>query len=624
MGEDFRSGHLALLDEAPERVKPGFHKRVNGPLVGLTTVQGSSTCWPRRSFERHILMTDLAGSAPRAPGPGNRDAKRVLPGSRPPGVVLAHGASRSPKSDKAEPEVPQAALRAPMSAPEPKYQSQKTSDEVPTSVQAERRSVGLLRDNTPTRSVDQAAQDPVGEIVPALAETLPAALASHPGEHGVWRLYRIKRREDGKAYIGVTCRDVGARFRAHCADALRDNGARGRPGTITNAIREAIRRGLDPATAFQVLELAYYTDPEATRRAEVNWIKVLGTAQPRGFNYMPGGASLGSVANAKPVELHHPIRGRLSLATISAAIVMRNAELAQEGRPKLLGSLVYWRIAAKWSLAEALGYNQRADGRGLRRRTVRCRGRRMRSLREASVATGVSAEALRSRVHRARRAGLRQADIARDRRRSGAKRAATILASLPDPRNSAAPALSTGQFAAATGLSKSTVIHRRARLRVIGQNPAMMPRHELLAFMNRRVERRIFVKLFLPDGRVLRGGVRELVRKVLGEPSLKWRRDEHIGASAIRARLRQLPGWRLRGFLDPKHLLWAFGFQVGSAPGPQRPVGDAGPHNDPWAAHLDVSCKRSGVNGDVVKASGVGLQSSQLPSGKRVSHADDC
>jgi len=379
------------------------------------------------------------------------------------------------------------------------------------------------------------------------------------GNGRYWRIYYLRRREDGRGYVGVTCRTPPARFRGHCTDALRDGGMRGRPGTVTHALRETIRSGADPAVAFQILEVARYTEPEAARRAEANWIRVLGTAQPNGFNVMPGGASLGSIANAKPVAIRHPTRGRLSFPALSAAIALREQELKRAGRQVLSPSLVYWRVASGWKLEEALGYRPHADGRGLRQPLRR--GRRPCSLREAAATIGVTPDALRSRVHRARRAGLRRIDLAVDRRGRGAPRAARRPVRLPDPRRPEALPLNTTRFAAATGIPKATVIHRLTRLRAGGRDPEAMSRSELLAAIQQRTERRIIVELAAPDGPVLRGGVRELVRAVLGDPKLKWGRHEQLGASAIRARLRRLPGWRDRLPPDRDQVLWAFGFR---------------------------------------------------------------
>ena len=73
---------------------------------------------------------------------------------------------------------------------------------------------------------------------------------------GIVIVYAIRRRTDGKPYVGLTARHKEDRFRAHCADAMRNGGSRGQPGTITHAIREVISAGLDPREHFTMEVLA--------------------------------------------------------------------------------------------------------------------------------------------------------------------------------------------------------------------------------------------------------------------------------------------------------------------------------------------------------------------------------
>jgi hypothetical protein len=389
-----------------------------------------------------------------------------------------------------------------------------------------------------------------------------------------WRIYLITRVEDGKAYVGVTQQELRMRFRGHCADAMRDGGVRGRPGTITHAIREAILRGLDPAVAFGVSELSQHSAPGDARRAEAASIARLGTARPQGFNVAPGGASLGAIANAKPIEIDHPSHGRLRFPALSVALAMRNAELARAGQPQLPGSLTYWRVGlGGWSPEEALGYRPHRDGRG-ERPALRCQGRWFRSLGDAAAATGIPADALRLRLHRARRAGVRDADVATDRRSRGARRARPVPARLPDPREPAGAPLNTSGFARAAGIPKATVIHRLMQLRASGRDPARMSRAALLRALLDRKERRILIALPLPDGRVLRGGVRAVIREVLADPRLKWGRPERIGESAIRARLRKT----LAG--ASPDIPWAFGFAPPGSSEDGQPIA-ADPDPDP-------------------------------------------
>lgn len=205
-----------------------------------------------------------------------------------------------------------------------------------------------------------------------------------------------------------------------------------------------------------------------------------------------------------------------------------------------------------------------------------CAGRRRRSLRAAEQATGIAAAAVRSRLHRARRAGLPETDIAIDRRRAGARRAARSKARLPDPRNPAAPLLNAAEFAAAAGLPKATVITRLARIRLSGCDPVAMPRPELLEALLLWRDRRVAIRLKLPSGRVLRGGVRETVRAVLSTRQMEKQRREHLGASAIRARLimRRISGWPDR--LSESGMMWAFGFRPEAAPAVRAKQGSRG------------------------------------------------
>ena len=54
----------------------------------------------------------------------------------------------------------------------------------------------------------------------------------------------------------------------------------------------------------------------------------------------------------------------------------------------------------------------------------------------------------------------------------------------------------------------------------------------------------MLISLVLPDGRALTGGVREVIRQVLDDPALRCGRPERwLGPSAIRARLRRIPGY---------------------------------------------------------------------------------
>ena len=116
--------------------------------------------------------------------------------------------------------------------------------------------------------------------MPEFKKVIGAVITSAEGRRcpKVWRLYVICRRADMKLYIGITSRTVACRFRAHCADAMRNGGTRGRPGTITHAIREAIQAGIRPEHAFYAREVS--TMEDQTRRAGPKQLGFGGSAQP--------------------------------------------------------------------------------------------------------------------------------------------------------------------------------------------------------------------------------------------------------------------------------------------------------------------------------------------------------
>jgi hypothetical protein len=118
-------------------------------------------------------------------------------------------------------------------------------------------------------------------------------------------------------------------------------------------------------------------------------------------------------------------------------------------------------------------------------------------------------------------------------------------------------------FARLTGVPKSTVLHRYHRF-VDRCDPAIRTRQEMWAALTRPTERRIMVTLDLPGRQQVSGGVRAVIRAILGNPALEQSRAERLSFSGIRARLRRVPGWPEHP--EPAALLRAFGFQAGAEP----------------------------------------------------------
>ncbi|CAH2603445.1 GIY-YIG domain-containing protein [Rhodovastum atsumiense] len=378
-------------------------------------------------------------------------------------------------------------------------------------------------------------------------------------------IYEIRRTADGKRYVGLTQRPLPVRFTAHCADAMRDGGRRGRHGTITEAIREVLRAGQKPRERFITKVLEVCADLTQARRAEKAWIARLGTAAPTGFNLMPGGASVGGPGNAKEISFSHPVRGELRFPAISAALADINAERLRSGFRPLAEATVCARLELGWPTDEAFELVDHRDAR-TRRPPFLWHGRRYDSLRDLARVEGLPIATARSRLHRARQAGHGEShDAGTDRRcHATQQRCRAARLALPDPRSSSAPPVDAATFARLTGIPRATVLTRWHRLRRRNTDVAELDPTMVLAALQTPVDRRVHLTLVLPDGRRVAGGVREVIRQVLDDPGLKGGRIERLGESAIRARLRRLPGWPQGPFTEDA-ISWAFGFTPGLA-----------------------------------------------------------
>lgn len=377
----------------------------------------------------------------------------------------------------------------------------------------------------------------------------------------LFRIYEIKERRTGLGYVGVTALVMNDRFLGHRQDACRDR--RRRPGGLADAIRRSAADGLVYLQAFSIRELATTTDPEEARRLEAEWIERRRTRVPDGFNQMPGGRSLGGPLNSCPVTVEHPIRGTLDYPSLSVAIIDANAEHERQRLPTVGAEAVYARIRAGWTPAQALGLVHRTDGRRIRA-SFTWAGHEYDTLRDASIASGVPIATLRSRLHRARTAlHAPPPEIATDRRRSGPARSPVPTSSgilVPAPPGHVEALVTLEAFARLAKVPKSTVTYRYRRLEREGRSPDEMPADELHAFLVGSVDRRILLDLRIAPSEVWSDGIRSLIARLFATPAVECRRVDRIGGSAIRARLRTLPGWPDR--LSAVAIRWAFGFEA--------------------------------------------------------------
>lgn len=405
-------------------------------------------------------------------------------------------------------------------------------------------------------------------VSPATSPTVP--IINPP----IWRIYYLRRLADSCGYVGVTQRPLAVRLAAHDHRA-RLRPRRGGPGTLAAAIRQAYAEGLSFQAAFQPEVLAETLCPHEARNLERTWIARLGTAAPRGFNIMPGGASLGGPANVAAVTIAHPTRGILRFASLMDAVAATDRERRDQGQPPLRLGTLYARRELGWAIEEALELKAHVDGRR-ERAAFRWRGRTYRTLEEVARSEGLAIDTVRSKLFRARQAGCDpDHDASQDRRRpgtywiGGARCGRQPPLVLPHPLDPRAAAVDAASFARLTGLPRATVLNRHRRL-VQGQGEAVPSRSTVLVALMERQDRRLVISLPLPGGKTLRDGVRAVIRKVLSNPALNNARAESLGASAIRACLRRIPGWPED--LPPEAVSWAFGFRDEAGPTPVLPM----------------------------------------------------
>lgn len=364
----------------------------------------------------------------------------------------------------------------------------------------------------------------------------PIAANASEGAKPVYTVYAIERISDGKTYVGLTARSLAVRIKAHIADAMRRPCT---PGSLLSTIRHAIFTGNTFETVFRTRILRTGLTASAACEAEILWIEQLRAHAPEGFNIMPGGG-MGGPGNAKPVTFHHPIQGTITFSSIYQAVEHRNREIAADHGEALESSTVYARLLCQWPVEEALGYQAHVDGRSVREPFF-SNGVVHRRLREVSEMFEIPISTLRSRLYRAAQAGLSTADITLDRRK---------VADRPVRRT----AINIKVFARENGLPSATVSYRYRQLEQRGLDPATMGDEELRRHLVTSQDRRKIITLTVPDGRVFEGGVREVIRAVLGDWQLNWGRPEHLGESAIRRRIRHLIS------NDAPSMRWAFGF----------------------------------------------------------------
>ncbi len=376
--------------------------------------------------------------------------------------------------------------------------------------------------------------------------------ASPPGGKAPFTIYVLEELATGRSYVGLTARPLEQRIAAHLSQAGRDKPVR--DGGLMAALRRMMAKGGRFEATFTSRIVARAQTADQARALERRWVEMLVTRRPHGYNDMPGGSSVGSVDNVRPLTVTLAAGQQLRYRSIHDAIAACNAGLVAAEQPILQPATVYYRLASGWPPETALGYRPHQIMR--QRPAFHLHGTLYTSLKTASTATGVDPATLRSRLHRLPAPTVPGTipEIGGDRR-SHRRPSFPLRIVWPGSRE----VLTAAAFAARTGVAKSTVIHRwhRAHATIRGQaSPPLSPKalfHKLTVGSDRRKP----LRLVLPDGTVVTGGERELIRRVLADRELAAARRPRLTESGIRRRIRTLTGEQR---VSPAQVGWAFGF----------------------------------------------------------------
>lgn len=360
------------------------------------------------------------------------------------------------------------------------------------------------------------------------------------GGEGGWTIYVIRDKASGRPYVGVTCRSLEQRSRAHVSQARR--GKKLCQGGLLERLRDGGITVKSFHEHFLVEVLATALTRVDAKAKEAFWIAKLRSMAPDGYNLMPGGASLGGPANSVPLSVQVG-NVRTEYTSIGAALSARNRTIVTRGGAALLQSTVHARLVSGWSAEQALGYVPHQDGRGLRGQFF-LNGSAYCSLNDASTASGIGIATLRSRLHRARLVAESEipVEIGDDRRSASVGRRPQL--GLRHPATGSP--VSAREYAKAVGLPVSTVLHRAHRLGI----------HASAEDMAQPLERRKMVTYVDASGATFTGGYREIVRRVLGSGQQPVPGTRTLSASAIRARLRRLTDVERS---NPLFVRWACG-----------------------------------------------------------------
>jgi hypothetical protein len=319
----------------------------------------------------------------------------------------------------------------------------------------------------PARTLTCAA----GASIPTTPDIDTAAAA--PSRYIV---YGIEELASGRHYVGLTRRPLDVRITSH----LRQSRRRGqvRPGGLMEALRLMDALGQAIEDCFGVRVLGRADTAQEARDLERHWVMMLDSRVPHGLNGMPGGSSIGGVDNARALHVAWP-EGVRAYPSIQAALTEVNRARSAADQPPLEVNTLYARLAGGWPVSQALGLEARKDPRKTRA-PFQLGADTYTTLEAAAAATGLSVATLRSRLHRASRSDPDVTpQIGCDRRSRASGRTTRLSIPWPDTGE----CLTAAAYAARTGVSKATVMHRWHRARAAWREATNPSAGALYAFL---------------------------------------------------------------------------------------------------------------------------------------------
>lgn len=351
-----------------------------------------------------------------------------------------------------------------------------------------------------------------------------STVLAHKGELLRYIVYMIRRKSDGKVYIGITHRTLEQRVNSHRYDAMRKGVHH---GGLAFAIRTAKEHGMCFSDAFEYVVLEYvFCDNDFIRTREKHWVDTFNSRYPNGFNIHPGGSSIGSIQNCKPITV--------SINGAEIKYPSRSLAIASSACSNVTPGAMYWRLK-NWPVNEALGISRHLDARSFREVFI-YQGSQCNSLAVASQDIGTPIATLRSRLHRAKKRKVKNYDLSIKTLQIPSK-LSTIP--LPHPFDDKHEDITSRRFSKLTGIPQTTISYRANNF-ALKMSGSEYTRGMLLAYLINGEDRTSYITVKLTDGFTYHVSINKLARMVAHIPRFQKFKLVQLKESTLRKRLQNL------------------------------------------------------------------------------------